>query len=246
MIGSLVVCADRAALNAKAAECVRDIAKKAIFGSGTCAIALSGGSTPKSLYALMAAPEWNAQYQWDHIHLFWGDERCVPIAHPDSNYAMVQRELLSKVAIPEKNIHRYPVELNEPNAVAAEYEKELKEFFGTNGMPRFDLVLLGLGENGHTASLFPHCAALQETKRLVVADWVEEVKTHRLTFTAPLINAARQIMFLVSGASKAQVLKDVLEGPRRPEDLPAQLIAPSSSGKLTWLADKDAASALSA
>ena len=112
-------------------------------------------------------------------------------------------------------------------------------------MPRFDLILLGLGENGHTASLFPHCPALKETKRLVVADWVEEVKAHRLTFTAPLINAARQIVFLVSGASKAQVLQDVVNGPRQPEQLPAQLILPNA-GKLTWLVDNDAASALPA
>src|SRR3954464_6320048 len=128
MTGNLVVCADRAALNTKAAEYVRDIAKKALFSSGTCNISLSGGSTPKSLYALMATPEWKDQFQWDHIHLFWGDERCVPITDPESNFAMVERELLSKVAIPAKNVHRFPVELNEPNAIAAEYEKEIKEF----------------------------------------------------------------------------------------------------------------------
>ena len=240
MTGTLVVCADREALNVKAAECFRDIAKKAIFGSGTCTVALSGGSTPKSLYALMATPQWRDQVQWKHVHLFWGDERCVPITHPDSNYAMVERELLSKIAIPPENVHRFPVELTEPAAIAAQYEGDLKEFFGTNGVPRFDLIFLGLGENGHTASLFPHCPALKETKHLVVADYVEEVKAHRLTMTAPLINAARQIMFLVSGSAKAQVVKEVLNGPRRPEELPAQLIVPAS-GKLTWLADKDAA-----
>jgi 6-phosphogluconolactonase len=244
MAGNLVVCADRAALNAKAAETVRDIVKKALFGSGTCAISLSGGSTPKSLYALMATPEWKSQFEWKHIHLFWGDERCVPITHADSNFAMVERELLSKVEIPEKNVHRFPVELNEPNTVAEAYERDLREFFGTNGFPRFDLVLLGLGENGHTASLFPNCPALKETKRLVVADWIEEVKAHRLTMTAPLINAARQIVFLVSGAAKAQVLKDVLNGPKQPEQLPAQLIVPSS-GRLTWLVDKEAAGLVS-
>ena len=240
MTGNLVVCADKAALNTKAAECFRDIAKKAIFGSGTCTVSLSGGSTPKQLYALLATPEWSKQVQWEHIHLFWGDERNVPIDHADSNYAMVERELLSKVPVPEKNVHRFPVELGDANAVAAAYEKSLHEFFGTNGLPRFDLVLLGLGENGHTASLFPHCPALREAKRLIVADWVEEVKADRLTMTAPLINAARQIIFLVSGANKAQVLHDVLNGPRQPEQLPAQLIAPAA-GRLTWLADADAA-----
>jgi len=244
MAGNLVVCADHAALNVKAAESIRDIVKKAIFGSGTCAVSLSGGTTPKSLYALMATPEWRDQFEWKHVHLFWGDERCVPITHADSNYAMVERELLSKIEIPEKNVHRFPVELNEADAIAAAYERELREFFGTNGFPRFDLVLLGLGENGHTLSLFPNRPVLNETKRLVVADWVEEVKLHRLTMTAPLINAARQIVFLVSGAGKAQVLKDVLEGPRQPEQLPAQLIAPSS-GRLTWLVDKEAAALVS-
>jgi len=192
---------------------------------------------------LLATPEWKDQFQWKHIHLFWGDERCVPITHPDSNFAMVAREMLSKIDIPAQNIHRFPVELNEPNAVAKEYERELKEYFGTNGTPRFDLVFLGLGENGHTLSLFPHSPALKETKRFVVADWIEEMKGNRLTMTFPVINAARNIIFLVSGRSKAQVLKDVLEGPRQPEQLPAQLIAPNS-GKLIWLADQDAASLL--
>lgn len=240
MTGNLVVCDDRAALNVRAAEIFRDLAKKSIFGSGTFNVALSGGSTPKSLYALLATPEWNTQIQWNHIHFFWGDERCVPITHPDSNYAMVERELLSKVDVRPANVHRFPVELNDPAAIASAYEHDVKEHFGTNGMPRFDLVLLGLGENGHTASLFPNCPALKETARLIVADWVEEVKAHRLTMTAPLINAARQIVFLISGGGKAQVLQDVVNGPRNPEKLPAQLIAPTS-GKLTWLADKDAA-----
>jgi 6-phosphogluconolactonase len=240
MIGNLTVCADHAGLNVKAAECFRDLAKKSIFGSGTFNVALSGGSTPKSLYALLATAEWKTQVEWKHVHFYWGDERCVPITHPDSNFAMVERELLSKIDVPAANVHRFPVELNEPDAIAAAYEREIKEHLGANGMPRFDLVLLGLGENGHTASLFPHCPALKETKRLVVADWIEEVKAHRLTMTAPLLNAGRQIVFLVSGAAKAQVLHDVLNGPRQPEQLPAQFIAPTS-GRLTWIADKDAA-----
>ena len=113
-----MVCADRDALNVRAAECFRDLAKKSIFGSGTFNVALSGGSTPKSLYALLATPQWSTQIEWKHIHFFWGDERCVPITHPDSNYAMVERELLSKVNVPPANVHRFAVELNEPNAIA--------------------------------------------------------------------------------------------------------------------------------
>ncbi len=240
MIGKLEVAADRVALNIKAAESFRDAAKQSIAERGRFTVALSGGSTPKSLYALLATPEWNKQIDWSHVHFYWGDERCVPITHPDSNYAMVERELLSKINAPRANIHRFPVELNDPDSIAAAYEQEIKRNFGADGMPKFDLILLGLGENGHTASLFPHCPALHETKRLVVGNWVEEVKSHRLTFTAPLINAGRQLVFLVSGAGKAQVLQDVLNGPRQPEQLPAQLIAPIA-GALTWLADKDAA-----
>ncbi len=240
MTGKLEVAADRAALNVKAAELFRDAAKAAIAARGKFTVALSGGSTPKSLYALLAMPEWNKQIDWTRVHFYWGDERCVPITHPDSNFAMVDRELLSKIAASPENVHRFPVELEEPEKIAAKYEEEIKRNFNETAMPRFDLILLGLGENGHTASLFPHCPALHETKRLVVADWVQEVNSHRLTFTAPLINAGRQLVFLVSGAGKAQVLQDVLNGPRQPEQLPAQLIKPAG-GTLTWLADKDAA-----
>lgn len=240
MVGKLEVAADRAALNVKAAELFRDEAKAAVAARGRFTVALSGGSTPKSLYALLATPEWNKQIDWSRVHFYWGDERCVPITHPDSNYAMVERELLSKINVPAGNVHRFAVELNDPGKIALAYEEDLKRNFGTGGMPQFNLILLGLGENGHTASLFPHCPALHVKDRLVVADWVEEVKSNRLTFTPPLINAARQILFLVSGASKAQVLRAVLKGPRHPEQLPAQLIVPAG-GMLTWLADKDAA-----
>jgi 6-phosphogluconolactonase len=241
---NVVVYPDRDALNVGAAEFCAGIAREAIAARGHCMISLSGGSTPKSLYALLAKPHWREQFDWKHIDLFWGDERCVPIDHPDSNFGMVQRELLSHIEIPPDNVHRFKTELGDPNAVASDYEKTLREVFAVPPpeIPRFDLVLLGLGENGHTASLFPHRPALHETKRLVVADYVEEVKTYRLTMTAPLINASRQITFLVSGAAKAQVLKDVLKGPRRPEELPAQLIQPSfPDGEVTWLTDKQAA-----
>src|SRR4051794_18477305 len=243
MTPNVIAYPDRDALNVGAAEFCAGVAREAIAVRGRCMVSLSGGSTPKSLYALLAKPHWNEQFDWKHIHLFWGDERCVPIDHPDSNFGMVRRELLSKIDISADNVHRFKTELNDPNAVAADYEKTVREVFAvqTPEIPTFDLALLGLGENGHTASLFPHSPALHEAARLVVADYVEEVKTYRLTMTAPLINASRQITFLVSGAAKAQVMKDVLEGPRRPEELPAQLIRPSSSdGEVTWLTDKAA------
>jgi 6-phosphogluconolactonase len=240
----LIVYPDKDALNVAAAEFCAGVAREAIAARGRCMISLSGGSTPKSLYALLAKPHWIEQFDWKSIHLFWGDERCVPIDHPDSNYGMVERELLSKAPIPKENVHRYKTELGDPEIVAADYEMTIRNVFGVYApeIPRFDLILLGLGENGHTASLFPHCPALHETKRLVLSDYVEEVKACRLTVTAPLINAAHQITFLISGASKAQVVKEVLEGPRRPEDLPAQLISPAfPDGKITWLMDKAAA-----
>jgi 6-phosphogluconolactonase len=244
MAPNVIVYPDRDALNVGAAEFCAGIAREAIAARGRCMIALSGGSTPKSLYALLAKPHWSEQFDWKHIHLFWGDERCVPIDHPDSNFGMVQRELLSKIEIRPDNVHRFKTEFGDPNAVAADYEKTMRETFAVQPpeIPRFDLVLLGLGENGHTASLFPNCPALHESTRLVVADYVEEVKTYRLTMTAPLINASRQITFLVSGATKAQVLKDVLKGPRRPEESPAQLIQPAfPDGEVTWLTDNAAA-----
>jgi 6-phosphogluconolactonase len=241
---NVIVYPDRDALNVGAAEFCAGIAREAIAARGRCMISLAGGSTPKSLYALLAKPHWREQFDWKHIHLFWGDERYVPIDHPDSNFGMVQRELLSHIDIPPDNVHRFKTELGDPDAVAADYEKMLREVFAVPApeFPRFDLILLGLGENGHTASLFPHRPTLRVTKRLVVADYVEEVKTYRLTTTVPLINASRQITFLVSGAAKAQVLKDVLKGPRRPEELPAQLIQSSfPDDELTWLTDKPAA-----
>ena len=240
----IIVCADHNDLNIKAAEYCAKTAKQAMFSSGTCTISLSGGSTPKSLYALLATPEWRSRFNWKHIHLFWGDERCVPIDHPDSNFGMVKRELLSKVEIPEENIHRFPVELQDPAAIAQAYDASIRQFFGVahtkSEVPRFDLVFLGLGENGHTVSLFPHSPVLQEKEKLAVADYIEEMKSYRVTTTVPLINAARHALFLVSGTSKAQVVQEVIEGPRQPEQLPAQLISPVR-GTLVWLLDRDAA-----
>ncbi|MCU1286109.1 MAG: 6-phosphogluconolactonase [Acidobacteriales bacterium] len=240
---NIIVAANRDELNVVAAQFIARVAKDSIAARSRCIIALSGGSTPKLLYALLAQPEWSARFDWNRIHLFWSDERCVPIDHPDSNFAMVNKELLSKVPIPKENVHRYRTELGDASAVAADYEKTLREVFDVSAdeVPRFDLTLLGLGENGHTASLFPHCPALRETERLVVADYVEEVKSWRLTFTARLINASRNIVFLISGASKAEVVRAVLNGPRKPEELPAQLINSSGDGEVTWIIDRAAA-----
>jgi 6-phosphogluconolactonase len=199
----------------------------------------------------MATPEWKDKFDWARTALFWGDERYVPSDHPDNNYAMVKRELLSKVSVPERNIHRVMTETGTAEDVAAAYEKTVRRVLTSANknlaqanVPSFDIVLLGLGTNGHTASLFPQTAVLHETTRLVAACYVEEVGSHRITMTTPLLNNAQNIFFLVSGAEKAEVLNSVLYGPRQTEVLPAQLISPNH-GSLVWMTDKPAAKLLS-
>jgi len=223
------------------------LSKEAIVQRGASTVVLSGGSTPKSLYALMATPAWRDKFDWPHIHLFWEDERFVAPDHPDSNYGMVKRELLSKVSIPASNVHRVITEKGKPEEVAAAYEQTIRREFqslklasSSNDIPRFDVLLLGLGTNGHTASLFPHTSVLQEKKRLFAACYVDEVKMYRLTMTVPLLNNSRNTFFFLAGAEKAEVVKELLHGPRKPEDLPAQLIEPND-GSLVWMMDKAAA-----
>jgi 6-phosphogluconolactonase len=177
---------------------------------------------------------------------FWGDERLVPPDDAESNYRMARETLLSKVPIPPANIFRVPTEDSDAQAVAESYEQTLRKFFhaGAGEFPRFDLILLGMGPDGHTASLFPESAALQEKSRLVVANWVEKLKTSRITFTLPLLNAARCVAFLVGGMDKATVLREVLEGKAPGEKYPSKLVRPSD-GKLIWFVDRAAASELS-
>ena len=206
-------------------------------------VVLSGGTTPRRLHVLMAGdPAVRTRLPWDDMHFFWGDERHVPPDDPQSNYRMARETLLSLAPIPAENIHRVPSE--EPDAVQAaeKYEQELKAFFKLEGgqMPRFDCILLGMGNDGHTASLFPETEVLLETKRIVAAYWVEKLKAHRITLTVPVLNRADLIVFLVSGAEKAKALKAVLQGDYRPEQFPAQLIRPDQ-GKLIWIVDRAAA-----
>lgn len=222
------------------------IAREAIETQDKFTVALSGGSTPKALYALLATAPWQNQLDWNQVHLFWGDERHVPPSDSSSNFRMTQEQLLSQVPIPPENIHRIKAENPNANAAAIEYERELKHFFqlGEHEFPRFDLVLLGMGANGHTASLFPGTDAVHEQSRLVVAPWVEELNTDRITLTPPVINNAAKIIFFVTGTEKAAPLKAVLEGPYQPDRLPAQIIHPTQ-GKVVWMVDQAAASALS-
>jgi 6-phosphogluconolactonase len=236
---------DGAELAGAGADEFRGRALEAVAAGGAFRVVLSGGSTPRSLFSLLAGEPYRAQLPWDAIHFFWGDERPVPPDHPDSNYGMARETLLSRVPVPPANVHRIPGEEQDAGAAAAAYERTLKGFFRLTGeeRPRFDLVYLGLGPDGHTASLFPGTKALHEERRLVVANWIGKLYTHRITLTAPLLNAAALVVFLVAGADKAVPLKAVLEGPREPDQLPAQLVRPEG-GRLVWLVDRSAAARL--
>jgi 6-phosphogluconolactonase len=232
--------ADSAQLTAAAAQHFTQLARQAMQARGRFSVALAGGSTPRALYELLATNTYAAQIEWAQVYVFWGDERCVPSDHQDSNYRMAHEALLTRVPIPIGNINRMRGEL-EPAAAAVEYEQALTRFFGgEEGQSRFDLALLGLGDDAHTASLFPHTAALAEAVRPVVANYVEKLDAWRITLTAPVINRAAHVAFLVTGEGKARALHSVLQGPRQPETLPAQLIAPAD-GLLTWFVDEAAA-----
>ncbi len=213
-------------------------AAKSIQESGRFAVALAGGSTPKRSYETLATEYGEEDLDWGKVHIFFGDERCVPPNHEDSNYRMAHRALLHRV--PLGSIHRMRGELP-PSEAAALYEEELMAFFG--GSPRFDLCLLGIGEDGHTASLFPRTPALEVTDRWVVENPVEKLGTMRLTLTVPAINAARKIAFLVAGKGKARALREILEGDADPCDYPAKLVCSSEDGP-EWLVDEAAASTL--
>lgn len=221
-----------------AANRFTSLAASAIKQQGRFSVALSGGQTPKRVYELLASDEFKDQINWRDVHIFFGDERPVPPDHPASNYGMALATLISKVSIPPINVHRIIGEA-EPQTSARLYETELKAFFTGATWPRFDLVFLGMGEDGHTASLFPGTAALKEHTAWVVANWVERLGEFRITFTAPAINAAANILFLVTGEKKAALLAEVLRGPYEPERLPAQLVKPDA-GSLVWMVDAEA------
>jgi 6-phosphogluconolactonase len=236
------------ALAERAARHIVQLVQDAVAARGIARIAISGGSTPKAAFALLADPgeECYKRMPWDRVELFWVDERCVPPDDPDSNYGMTREALLDHVPLKPKQIHRIQGELD-PNLAAARYETELKNSFKLKGAetPLFDVVQLGMGPDGHTASLFPHTAALDELGRLATANYVEQMKTWRITLTSPVINLAEHVFFLVSGSDKAMILNQVFEGPRDPTRLPSQLIVPAG-GILTLLLDRAAATLLPA
>ncbi len=249
MSTELRVHASTDALMHAAAEELIATAKNAVDTSGRFAVALAGGNTPRQLYTLLAGGKYAPRIAWASVEVLFGDERCVPPDHDASNYRMANEALLAHVPLDSTRVHRIRGE-DAPSAAAAAYERTLRTVFATpTGPPQatagrcLDLVLLGMGDDGHTASLFPHAPTLGEREGWAVPAVGSAPPKERVTLTAPMINAARQVMFLVVGASKATTLRRVLEGPRDPEALPAQLVAPVA-GRLTWMVDRAAAAAL--
>jgi 6-phosphogluconolactonase len=226
-----------------AAARVAELARESIGARGAFSLALAGGSTPRRVYELLAGDEFRDSVDWPNVHVFFGDERAVPADHADSNFRMANEALLARVPVPERNVHRIEG-LGDAAANASDYESEMRGLFGDDAeWPRLDLVLLGMGDDGHTASLFPGTAALEERRAWVVANWVEKLGAWRVTLTAPALNAARHVLFLVNGAGKAERLREVLKGERDPARLPSQMIRPHD-GTLEWFADRAAASRL--
>ncbi len=237
---------DAARLAAAGADCVVRACRDAVAARGECAVALSGGETPRLLYERLAGEPRRSAIPWERVQVFWGDERCVPPDDPRSNFRMARETLLDRVPVIPTHVHRMPGERADLDQAARDYADELRRYVPQtpDGWPRFDLVLLGLGEDAHTASLFPGTPALRETARAVVAYRAPGQNIERMTLTTPALNHAREIVFLVSGKRKAGALRSVLAGPRRPEQAPAQLIQAFNGGRLVWLVDRAAASAL--
>lgn len=237
----------------KAARHFARLADQYVVGCGRFTVALSGGSTPRAMFSLLSEAPFADTVPWESIYFFWGDERSVPPDHADSNYRMASETLLAKVPVPAENIFRIPAELPDPESAADQYAATLINFFATHapasgtaplaGVPRFDLIFLGMGPDGHTASLFPGTTALDVTDKSVAANYVEKFQTYRVTLTAPTINNARNVTFIVAGGDKAAPLHEVLEGAYQPELYPSQLIHPHH-GSLLWMVDEAAAAQL--
>ncbi|MEE8349776.1 MAG: 6-phosphogluconolactonase [Acidobacteriota bacterium] len=241
----LIVCDNLEELGRRAAALFVTLAREAVTSRGRFSVALSGGETPKALHGQLESDSHVSRVPWSEVHVFWGDERYVPLDHPDSNCGMARATLLDQVPIPDQNIFPVPTESEDVKLAADRYQQTISSFFDLDegGLPRFDLIVLGMGDDGHTASLFPDTPALKDFDRVVVANYVEKLDAHRVTFTVSAINQAAFVVFLVSGASKAAPLKQVLEGPYQPNRFPSQLIRPDN-GELLFLVDRDAAAEL--
>ncbi len=241
----LVVLQDQATLVEEAAERFLSIAETAVAQAGRFTVALAGGSTPRPVYEGLATEPYRSRIPWRRTIFFWGDERCVPPDHPDSNYRMAEETLLRHLPVAPEGVFRMRGEDPEPARAASNYEQLLRTAFrlGVDERPRFDLILLGMGGDGHTASLFPDSSALEERARLVAATYVERLLAHRLTLTLPVLNAAAAILFLISGREKAEILRSVLDPSSSDSQLPARQVCPRD-GRLIWLVDQPAASLL--
>jgi 6-phosphogluconolactonase len=236
-----LIFADAAELAREAARRFAELAVAFTSEAGRFTVALSGGSTPKAMFQILAEKPFADSLPWRSIYFFWGDERCVPHDHAESNYRMANETLLSKVPVPRENIFRIPAEDEDHERAAAIYSESLQTFFAEE-QPGFDLVFLGMGPDGHTASLFPGTTALCAGGG-AAANYVDKLQSWRITLTADAINRARNVIFLVAGADKAPALKEVIEGPRNPKQYPSQLIMPSH-GALLWMVDEAAAKLL--
>ena len=244
--GQVVIVPDGSALAEAAAEHFAHAVEKARAERGSAFVTLSGGTTPKQMGSILAREPYRSRIPWARVHIFWGDERWVPLGSPESNAGEARRGFLNLVPIPPGNVHPWDTAAESPREAAAAYETLLRELFTEpSGVPRFDLVLLGMGEDGHTASLFPNTGALVPDGQLTVANYVPRMDATRLTLTAPVLNAGREILFLVGGPGKADTLEEVLEGPELPATFPAQLIRPAlPDSRLYWLVDEDAGAKL--
>jgi 6-phosphogluconolactonase len=243
----IIILADGAAIARRAAEEIAKASARSVNEKNSFTLVLAGGATPKTLYALLAEdPALRSRIPWDKMQVFFGDERHVPPDHPESNFRMATEAMFSKLSLKAEQVTRIKGEYPDAEQAAQEYEQALKKYFRLSGgeFPRFDLVLLGMGEEGHTASLFPGTKALHADGRIAVRNWVGKLYAERVTLTAAAINQAARVIFMVTRADKAPALKAVLEGPYEPEQLPAQLIQPKD-GKLMWLVDTAAGSMLS-
>jgi 6-phosphogluconolactonase len=244
---SVEIFADVAVMTLAAGKLFVRAAQDAVAERGVFTVALSGGSTPKGLYTLIATDKnLHAAIPWSKIHFFFGDERHVPPDHADSNFRMVNEAMFQRLASGLAHIYRIYGELADVAEAASRYEAEMRDFFETHGLveasfPRFDLIFLGIGPEGHTASLFPGSLALQETHRWVVANWVEKFKTHRITLTFPVLNNAREVVLLVAGTAKAPIVAEVLERTSAAPKYPVERIKPRT-GSIRWLLDEAAAS----
>lgn len=233
---------DKNALSTAAAEFFVKVARQAVDEKGRFTIALTGGSSPVQLYTMLAQSPYLERVPWQQTYVFWGDERWVPLTDDRSNAKMAQEAFLNQVPVPQEQIYPMWAEDTKPEEFARQYEQLLLNHFGTDA-PQFDLILLGMGDDGHTASLFPGTDVLHETERWVQAYYLEPQSMYRVTLTAPLINQARNICFMTFGSNKAKALYEVLGGEQNPELYPSQLIQPVN-GEVLWLVDESAAALL--